>query len=351
MGSRREPKGWEERPPEGNYDGRRHEDWGNDRSKGKRKAAPRVTSFFVANLPDSLTGKDLWDECYNLGHIVDAFIPKKRDNSKGKFGFVRYANIRDVKKLEKAMNGILIGGLKPSKSIKFNSESILAAGWKQLSLVGEVLDLEVLNDLKSRLDGLVELGTELRYIRGMKGSHSLVGRQHFQYDRESLRQSGGVFGATNDNGNMSFEEMGILVNSPMSISTSINLEWEGMSFPVRIEETSGRWTPLCIKKQVTPANSSSAMFPETGGSSSDKGCMGSNEESRSKNLLSGGEVSTSRINTGDEGVAQPVDAGGIRETRLMDSVEGDEGHDPVHPSGDLNASPLASSTLDQEWGT
>ncbi|KAI3802506.1 hypothetical protein L1987_30639 [Smallanthus sonchifolius] len=117
MGRRGETKGWEKKPPERQWGDRRQERWTRVQSKKWKKGPYRVISFFLANLPEDISGEELWYECCNLGHIVDAFIPKKRDSYKGKFGFVRYANVRDTLKLEKALNGLLIGGLKVNANV------------------------------------------------------------------------------------------------------------------------------------------------------------------------------------------------------------------------------------------
>ncbi|KAI3695863.1 hypothetical protein L1987_78866 [Smallanthus sonchifolius] len=166
---------------------------------------------------------------------IDAFIPNKRDSSRGKFGFVRFENVKNVGLLEKALNGLKLRGLKISANvakfdkvgnrvasennpfrggghpkntnhyqeqtqaqvdmpqqeershpfgkasfkealvnnnigpvIKLIEESELARSWVSLSLVGEVIDMKVLCDLKNRLNGLVNSCMELRYLWGMK---------------------------------------------------------------------------------------------------------------------------------------------------------------------------------------
>ncbi|KAI3755136.1 hypothetical protein L1987_54931 [Smallanthus sonchifolius] len=83
-GDGRLPK--EERPAgheqqmEGEHNSLQQERWIPVGSKRRRQKA---ISFFLTNLPDFLSGKELWMECRNLGHIVDAFIPRKKDKLKG----------------------------------------------------------------------------------------------------------------------------------------------------------------------------------------------------------------------------------------------------------------------------
>ncbi|KAI3813488.1 hypothetical protein L1987_18213 [Smallanthus sonchifolius] len=237
-------------PEKGERCGHKAEKWFREGTKHKRSGqASRVTSFYLSNLPNSLTRKELWFECCNLGRIVDACIPNKRDNSKSKFRFVRFANVREIGKLDKALNNLLIGSLKVSanvvkfdksgnrvrakfssgrynlnnpkpipqkppnasnhagtsrtfgdvsfnealennnscSSLKFNNASKLAAGWKNLSLIGEVTDMNVLCDLKNLLNGLVHFGTKLRYLWGMKVMltfGSSVGARKFLHDKK-----------------------------------------------------------------------------------------------------------------------------------------------------------------------
>nr|GEY40754.1 nucleotide-binding alpha-beta plait domain-containing protein [Tanacetum cinerariifolium] len=37
------------------------------------------TSVFISNIPDSVLAKDLFHACKQYGHVVDSFIPYKRD--------------------------------------------------------------------------------------------------------------------------------------------------------------------------------------------------------------------------------------------------------------------------------
>nr|GEZ32210.1 nucleotide-binding alpha-beta plait domain-containing protein [Tanacetum cinerariifolium] len=39
------------------------------------------TSVFISNIPDSITAKDLFHACNQYGHVVDSFIPFKRDKN------------------------------------------------------------------------------------------------------------------------------------------------------------------------------------------------------------------------------------------------------------------------------
>ncbi|KAI3798603.1 hypothetical protein L1987_33880 [Smallanthus sonchifolius] len=70
--------------------------------------------------------------------------------------------------------------------------------------------------------------------------------------------------------------------------------------------------------------------------------------SKSKNLFSDGEGSTLRSNQGDRQDADSAEAGDVGETRLMAFEDGAGSHDRVHPSVDLNVSPMVSANMEQE---
>ncbi|GJV72445.1 nucleotide-binding alpha-beta plait domain-containing protein [Tanacetum coccineum] len=57
------------------------------------------TSVFVSNLPDSVMAKDLFHACKQYGHVVDSFIPFKRDKNGNRFGFVRFLNVFNSERL------------------------------------------------------------------------------------------------------------------------------------------------------------------------------------------------------------------------------------------------------------
>ncbi|KAI3796712.1 hypothetical protein L1987_39391 [Smallanthus sonchifolius] len=59
-------------------------------------------------------------------------------------------------------------------------------------------------------------------------------------------------------GNLSFEEIGILVVNPHLISACINLEWDGRIYQVWIQEKIRCWEPKFIKRSERSAFSSSA---------------------------------------------------------------------------------------------
>ncbi|KAJ0546754.1 putative RNA recognition motif domain, nucleotide-binding alpha-beta plait domain superfamily [Helianthus annuus] len=82
----------------------------------KQNSSEKATTFYVTNLPEWTTGRDLWIECQPCGVICDAVIPKRRDHAGKVFGFVRFKRIKDQAKLLQALNNVWIG----NKKIKVN---------------------------------------------------------------------------------------------------------------------------------------------------------------------------------------------------------------------------------------
>ncbi|KAJ0844803.1 putative RNA recognition motif domain, nucleotide-binding alpha-beta plait domain superfamily [Helianthus annuus] len=83
----------------------------------------KATTFYVTNLPDWTTGRDLWVECQRCGVICDAVVPKRRDHAGKVFGFVRFKRIKDQNKLLQALNNVWIGSYKIKVNVsKFQKE-------------------------------------------------------------------------------------------------------------------------------------------------------------------------------------------------------------------------------------
>ncbi|KAI3687421.1 hypothetical protein L1987_81117 [Smallanthus sonchifolius] len=176
-----EAKDWGEKPPEGDH--RKNERWTNVGSRRRKRASKRVSAFFLSNLPEAITGEELWNECRSFGHIVDTHIPKKKDSSKV------------GQKVGRAVN--------------------TGVGVKANQQIGQ------------------SFGKVLEYPT-----------------------------ASPETGNLAFEEVGILVDSPLRISGSVNLEWKGMNYPVWVQKTSRCWDPGFIKNPIASESSSSATSPD-----------------------------------------------------------------------------------------
>ncbi|GJR02333.1 RNA-directed DNA polymerase, eukaryota [Tanacetum coccineum] len=78
--------------------------WTEVRRKGRNRSNEDVvarlsTSVFISNIPDSILAKDLFHACKQYGHVVDSFIPFKRDKNGNRFGFVRFLNVFNSERL------------------------------------------------------------------------------------------------------------------------------------------------------------------------------------------------------------------------------------------------------------
>ncbi|KAI3802507.1 hypothetical protein L1987_30640 [Smallanthus sonchifolius] len=74
--------------------------------------------------------------------------------------------------------------------------------------------------------------------------------------------------ASIESGNLSFDVIGILVKNPLRISTSINLEWEGRTYPVWIQESFRCWAPDFIKEKSGCSLASLSYASSPGGGES-----------------------------------------------------------------------------------
>nr|GEW55690.1 nucleotide-binding alpha-beta plait domain-containing protein [Tanacetum cinerariifolium] len=57
------------------------------------------TSVNISNIPESVSAKDLFQACKQYGHVVDSFIPFKRDKNGNRFRFVRFLNVFNTERL------------------------------------------------------------------------------------------------------------------------------------------------------------------------------------------------------------------------------------------------------------
>ena len=92
---RENPNGWETRPfPV--RDGGRSE----------------LTSFFFSNFPDDLGQVELWRIFQRWGSVREVVVAGKKTREGRRFGFVRFAGVRNIKQLEYQLDKILIGNMK-----------------------------------------------------------------------------------------------------------------------------------------------------------------------------------------------------------------------------------------------
>lgn len=73
-----------------------------------------ITTYFVYNLPPSLTSTELKQLFQAHGNLCDAYIAKKRDKYNNPFGFIRFRNILNPSRFlttlqNKKTNGMILG--------------------------------------------------------------------------------------------------------------------------------------------------------------------------------------------------------------------------------------------------
>jgi len=66
-------------------------------------------SFYFTNVPEDISYFSLRQGFEVCGMMKDVYLAKKRNLNGGVFGFVRYGNVKDVKKLLKALNNVWFG--------------------------------------------------------------------------------------------------------------------------------------------------------------------------------------------------------------------------------------------------
>ncbi|GKE39306.1 nucleotide-binding alpha-beta plait domain-containing protein [Tanacetum coccineum] len=80
------------------YGSKPEKNMGNFRTK-EDDVARISTSVFISNIPDSVLAKDLFHVCKQYGHVVDSYIPFKKDKNGNRFGFVRFINVFNTERL------------------------------------------------------------------------------------------------------------------------------------------------------------------------------------------------------------------------------------------------------------
>lgn len=71
-----------------------------------------VTSFLFFNFPENWEVVSLWKTFKLYGEVSDIYMAGKRMRNGKKFGFVRFKNVDDIRKMEQRLGGIWIGSYK-----------------------------------------------------------------------------------------------------------------------------------------------------------------------------------------------------------------------------------------------
>ncbi|KAF5818018.1 putative RNA recognition motif domain, nucleotide-binding alpha-beta plait domain superfamily [Helianthus annuus] len=206
------------------------------------------------------------------------------------------------------------------------------------SLVGEVKDIDFLNDLKDLLMGITEEGVGLKYLGGLKvllcfsspaeaeefrcdkveiwerwfsrlyiwegippvfervAWVKILGVPVSLWDRTVFNKIGERCGkllvkseAEVNDGNVSEERLAILVHSGKRFSAEFNLQWKENNIPVWVEEIVGQWSPSFLEGEVLVSESAdqSSEFGDSPATSKENsksfredrsvGCMGNSD--------------------------------------------------------------------------
>ncbi|KAJ0879411.1 putative RNA recognition motif domain, nucleotide-binding alpha-beta plait domain superfamily [Helianthus annuus] len=80
-------------------------------NKGPERKMDRgsITKFFVTNLPQGCTPWELSEFVKVFGEVAGVYIARKKDKVGNKFGFISFRDVRDVKDMERALNGTKMG--------------------------------------------------------------------------------------------------------------------------------------------------------------------------------------------------------------------------------------------------
>ncbi|KAI3725140.1 hypothetical protein L1987_64916 [Smallanthus sonchifolius] len=161
----------------------------------------------------------------------------------------------------------------PGPSITFNTESKLSSGAAFGSSVEARKFLHDKRDEHERLFRNLQFwdGQVIPFERIVWVSIRGVAMQ--LWDSSTFNHIGQFFGkvveeseVSSETCNLSFHEIGMLVDNPLRISQQINIVWNRNTFPMYIQESSRCWVPDIVNpvRASTPGTSGGEAFPATG---------------------------------------------------------------------------------------
>ncbi|GKU91023.1 hypothetical protein SLEP1_g4952 [Rubroshorea leprosula] len=97
-----------------------YKEWGYDRGIYKQ-----ATTFFFTNFPEEWNYEDMWKTFGKYGRIFAIYSPERRSRNGGRFGFVRFLDLKNSKDLERQLDQIRVEGRKiwvePKERIELNA--------------------------------------------------------------------------------------------------------------------------------------------------------------------------------------------------------------------------------------
>lgn len=83
-----------------------------ERVRRRANGRKHLTSFFFTHFADTIGEETLWQEFQWWGRVWEVFIPRKRDETGRRFGFVRFQDVTDVGRLERQLDNVFIADQK-----------------------------------------------------------------------------------------------------------------------------------------------------------------------------------------------------------------------------------------------
>ncbi|XP_022031139.1 glycine-rich RNA-binding protein RZ1C-like [Helianthus annuus] len=68
------------------------------------RGGENVTKFFVGNLQERCSSRDLEELFKDMGEIVWIYVARMRDSRGNRFGFISFNNVKDITEFEKNMH-------------------------------------------------------------------------------------------------------------------------------------------------------------------------------------------------------------------------------------------------------
>ncbi|GKU90754.1 hypothetical protein SLEP1_g4706 [Rubroshorea leprosula] len=68
--------------------------------------------YFFTNFPEEWSYADMWRTFLKFGRVYDIYSPNRKSRSGGRFGFVRFLNVKDKRELERQLDQIWVGDQK-----------------------------------------------------------------------------------------------------------------------------------------------------------------------------------------------------------------------------------------------
>ncbi|CAL0311080.1 unnamed protein product [Lupinus luteus] len=137
------------------------------------------SSFYIANFPDDVSSKDLWNLFQKWGRVRDVYIPRKRNKLNQRFAFIRFDRVKNERRLALELDKVWIGNFKIFANIPlFNRNQSAPSVRRVVTPSWPKLDRIKLSDSRSFLD--VVKGTD--GVVGIPGLNSV--------DPSSVKDSG-----------------------------------------------------------------------------------------------------------------------------------------------------------------